>query len=223
MPSIMKNLLSVVLILLTHTIAQAESIRNTDITICEVISHAGFAIVDEKTFNEAFSYLKDSSFTQLSFTVNVSGMIDSVYEKYDRVHDMNNTTTSVPITGIVDHKVTTVKAVKLKNSKLTLPKGNDSTMVRRFKSDLVFIPSKISVTPGDIIDIKNYGALLNDTCYVGETTQQKALVYGEYSLSSTPSSLPANSHKKTAKVILHHNRDAQGKFSKNDSKYSVKF
>lgn len=193
MPSIMKNLLSVVLILLTHTIAQAESIRNTDITICEVISHAGFAIVDEKTFNEAFSYLKDSSFTQLSFTVNVSGMIDSVYEKYDRVHDMNNTTTSVPIIGIVDHKVTTVKAVKLKNSKLTLPKGNDSTMVRRFKSDLVFIPSKISVTPGDIIDIKNYGALLNDTCYVGETTQQKALVYGEYSLSSTPSSLPPNS------------------------------
>ena len=201
--------------------AQTEYSKQSDIVVCEIVSHYGFAIVNEQSFAEAYDYLKDSTFSKLPFAVDVNGTVDSVFESYNFVQNPNNVRTSIPIIGITDHKTTAAKAISLKNHKLTLS-GKDSTMERRFKPSLVFVPKNLPVNAGDVIAIRNYVALLNDTCYAGETSQQKALVYGEYAINQT-TSIKGKKISNKATAISTRNRDANGKYSKKTSKYSVRF
>lgn len=202
--------------------AQENRLSFEDETVCETLNHNGFISVTEKSYNEVYSYVKDSTFSLLHFAVDVSGTIDTVFENYNYVLDLENRNTSVPLLGITEHKITRMKTVSIANRKLTLPVSNDSSMVKRFKAHRVFIPKDLSVKIGDVIVIKNYAAILNDTCYAGESTHQKALVYGEYALN--PQTAEIQSQRDLRKLQKHaksRNRDVNGKSVIKKANYSV--
>ena len=183
----------------------------------------GFISVTENSYNEVYNYVKDSTFSLLHFAVDVSGTIDSVFENYNNVLSLDNQNTSAPLLGITEHKVTRMKTVSITNRKLILPAGNDSSMIKRFKAHRVFIPKSLPAKVGDIIVIKNYAAILNDTCYAGESTHQKALVYGEYVLNPNPTSLQKNSRASLPSKAPKHHRDANGRYFTKKPNYYIEY
>ena len=216
--------LSILLFLLGVLVSAQENKPNvSDIIICETIDHTGFISVSEENFFEVFYFVKDSTFERLRSSIDVSGTIDSVFENYTRIPNLYGQVTSVPVTGVVDHKTTQMKAISISNRTVNLPTGNDSAMLNNFKAQRVFIPKNLDAKKGDKISIKNYAAVLNDTCYAGENTRQKALVYGEYFLNSEPISLPKNNRASVLQKAPKHNRDAKGRYFTKKPNYYIEY
>ena len=214
-----------ILLLFLGVLVSAQENRpdHTDMIFCETIDHTGFISVTEQTFLEVFYFVRDSSFEHLLFTIDVSGIIDSVYENYTRMPNLHGQVTSVPITGIVDHKTTQMKAISIKNRVLNLPEGNDSAMVRNFKAQRIFIPKSLPAKKGDEIIINDYFAILDDTCNEDDSARQKALVYGKYVLNSKTTSHPNNNKPSLSKRAPTHNRDANGRFFTKKPNYFIEY
>ena len=203
--------------------AQENKPDVSDIIICETIDHTGFISVSEENFFEVFYFVKDSTFERLRFSIDVSGTIDSVFEHFTRVPNLYGQPTSVPVTGVVDHKTTQMKAISISNRTVNLPTGNDSAMLKNFKAQRVFIPKNLTAKKGDKISIKNYFAIMNDTCYAGENTRQKTAVYGEYVLNPNPIALPKNNRAHAPQKAPKHNRDASGRFFTKKPNYYIEY
>lgn len=219
----MKQLSILFILLGVFAFAQEGKPNQSDVIICETIDHTGFISVSEENFFEVYYFVKDSSFERLRFSIDVSGTIDSVFENYSRIPNLYGQVTSVPVTGITDHKTTQMKAISISNRSVQLPTGNDSAMLNNFKAQRVFIPKSLPAKKGDKISIKNYAAVLNDTCYAGENTRQKALVYGEYFLNSDPTSLQKNSRASFPQKAPKHHRDASGRYFTKKPNYYIEY
>ena len=216
--------LSILFFLLGVLVSAQENKPNvSDIIICETIDHTGFISVSEENFFEVFYFVRDSSFERLRFSIDVSGTIDSVFENYTRVPNLYGQVTSVPVTGVVDHKATQMKAISISNRTVNLPTGNDSAMLKNFKAQRVFIPKNLTAKKGDKISIKNYVAIMNDTCYAGENTRQKTAVYGEYVLNPGPTALPINNRTSAPQKAPKHNRDASGRYFTKKPNYYIQY
>ena len=219
----MKHLSILLFLLGVLASAQEPKPNVSDIIICETIDHTGFISVSEKNFFEVFYFVKDSTFERLRFSIDINGTTDSVFENYSRVPNLYGQVTSVPVTGVVDHKTTQMKAISISNRTVNLPTGNDSAMLKNFKAERVFIPKSLTAKKGDKITIKNYVAIMNDTCYAGENTRQKAAVYGEYVLNPNPIALPKNNRAHAPQKAPKHNRDASGRFFTKKPNYYIEY
>lgn len=217
----MKHITTTLFLLSIFAIAQENGTPNGDETVCETLNHNGFISVTENSYNEVYNYVKDSTFSLLHFAVDVSGTIDTVFENYNNVLSLDNQNTSAPLLGITEHKITRMKTISITNRKLTLPASNDSSMIKKFKAHRVFIPKSLPAKVGDFIVIKNYAAILNDTCYAGESTHQKALVYGEYTLNPQPQLQLQKNIRNKPKHGSARNRDANGKYTTKRANNSI--
>ena len=181
-------ILALVLILssiIAPSVISQEMANRTDTVICYDISHSGFVEVDETTFENIFFSLRKNAIFTTPYSVNISGIVQSIPSESARILDVTGTETALPIMGIenidsTNNKLTRFIVISIKNPKISNSQKSDSLILYKINPQRVYVPKSLDISPGDYISITNYAAILNDTCYIGEDSRQKALVFGKF-------------------------------------------
>ena len=178
------NTLCCALVFGIYAFSQNE-LRPIDTIICYDISHSGFVETNEKIFNDLFFKLKNNSIFKVPFSISIEGTINTVDNNVARIQDSNGKKIGIPIIGITNiesskNKINRMKIISIKDYKVSNSDKADSLMLKAFNPQYIYIPQTMNVNVGDHISITNYSAILNDTCYVGDDSHQKAFVFGKF-------------------------------------------
>lgn len=162
-----------------------ETAGHNDVVICYDISHSGFIEVNETTFDNFFFSLQRNRAFTTPHSITISGIVNSVSSETAKILDANEKKIGLPVMGIENidsmrNKINRMKVVSLKRHKVFNSPGSDSLMQKAFNPQRVYVPQSLNITPGDSISITNYAAFINDTCYIGDDSHQKAFVFGNF-------------------------------------------
>lgn len=178
------NTLCCALVFGIYAFSQNE-LRPIDTIICYDISHLGFVETNEKTFNDLFFKLKNNTIFKVPFSISIEGTVNTVDNSIARIQDISDKKTGLPIIGITNiessrNKINRMKIISIKDYKVSNSGETDSLMLKAFNPQRIYIPQTMNVNAGDHISITNYSAVLNDTCYLGDDSHQKAFVFGKF-------------------------------------------
>ena len=177
------NTLCCVLIFGISAFSQKEH-RPVDTIICYDISHSGFVEINENSFNDLFFNLKNNSIFNVPHSISIDGIISTV-DNNATLQDINGKKIGLPIIGITNtesspNTINRMKVISIKDYKVSNSDEADSLMLKAFNPQRIYIPQTMNVNAGDHIIITNYSAFLNDTCYAGVKSRQKAFVFGNF-------------------------------------------
>lgn len=162
-----------------------KELKPTDTIFCYDVSHSGFIEVNEKTFNDLFFNLKNNSIFNVPHSISIDGIISTVDNNAATLQDINGKKIGLPIIGITNtesskNTINRMKVISIKDYKVSNSDKADSLMLKEFDPQQIYIPQTMNVNAGDHISITNYSAFLNDTCYAGVKSRQKAFVFGNF-------------------------------------------
>ena len=177
------NTLCCVLIFGISAFSQHEP-KPVDTIICYDLSHSGFVEINEKSFNDLFFNLKNNSIFSVPHSITIDGTINTV-DNNATLQDINGKKIGLPIIGITNtesskNTINRMKVISIKDYKVSNSDEADSLMLKAFNPQRIYIPQTMNVNAGDHIIITNYSAFLNDTCYTGVKSRQKAFVFGNF-------------------------------------------
>ena len=160
----------------------------------------------------------------LKRTVNISGIIDSLWEKKAYVHDeYKEERTSIGIlykgtnfTDIPNQPLVYTKRISLKHFKVA--PGGDPFMECVLDSNWIYVPFNLDIHVSDSLVIEGYSALASnycDSCYY--TYRPTATIIGQYTVFPNKSSAIKNTRARKENAVKKRNRDAIGKKQKNNT------
>ncbi len=196
--------------------------------ICIQISAAmGMQLYSVNTQYEKseIKYSDPNKSPSLNRTVNISGIVDSLWEKEAYVYDVYKEKTAIRIyyqelkeTDNVNQPIvyTDTKRISLKRFKIE--SGGDPFMESVLDSNWIYVPFNLNIYVSDSLVIKGYSAVASnycDSCYY--TYRPAATIIGKYSVFPNNSSAIKNTKARKENAVKKRNRDATGKKVKNST------
>ena len=170
-------------------------------------------------------YSDPNTSPSLKRTVNISGVVDSLWNQEAYVHDEYKEEAAMKIyyqetteTDSVNQPIffTETKRISLKHFKVA-PSG-DPFMESVLDSGWIYVPTNLDIHVSDSLVIEGYSALAYnycDSCYY--TYRQDATIIGQYTVFPNKSSAIKNTRARKENAIKKRNRDAIGKKQKNNT------
>lgn len=160
----------------------------------------------------------------LSRTVNISGIVDSLWDKEAYVYDeYKKERLSIGILykgtnydDISNQPLVHAKRISLK--KFRVAPGGDPFMESVLDSNWIYVPFNLNIYVSDSLVIKGYSAVASnycDSCYY--TYRPAATIIGKYSVFPNNSSAIKNTKARKENAVKKRNRDATGKKVKNST------
>ena len=196
--------------------------------MCIQISAAmGMQLYSVNTLYEKseIKYSDPNTSPSLKRTVNISGVVDSLWNQEAYVHDEYKEEAAMKIyyqetteTDSVNQPIffTETKRISLKHFKVA-PSG-DPFMESVLDSGWIYVPTNLDIHVSDSLVIEGYSALAYnycDSCYY--TYRPDATIIGQYTVFPNKSSAIKNTRARKENAIKKHNRDAIGKKQKNNT------
>ena len=159
----------------------------------------------------------------LEHTVNISGIIDSIWGKDACIFEQNkkeNCSFKILYKGKNSAETTNnqpimfTKRISLKRFKIM--SGGDPIMEGVLDSNYIYIPQNIDISSSDSIYIEGYSAYVNNYCNNTCSYTPIAIVVANYTVFPTTSAIKP---QKSSTFLLKqtYNRDASGKMLKNNT------
>ena len=170
-------------------------------------------------------YSDPNTSPSLKRTVNISGVVDSLWNQEAYVHDEYKEEAAMKIyyqetteTDSVNQPIffTETKRISLKHFKVA-PSG-DPFMESVLDSGWIYVPTNLDIHVSDSLVIEGYSALAYnycDSCYY--TYRPDATIIGQYTVFPNKSSAIKNTRARKENAIKKRNRDAIGKKQKNNT------
>ncbi|MCQ2063763.1 MAG: hypothetical protein MJY99_10575 [Fibrobacter sp.] len=162
-------------VLFAQNIIDGTSLPEQESNCYEDVDLAGFYVVKESLdLTENNNYFYETFYmNHKKNSVNIQGTIASI--DTSRVELISSNGNIILYYFFSAYSVETAIKISLKDVWLNIPNGNDSAMCNAFDSSRVFIPSSMKkLEVGEKIEIENYLAIANDSCYanrLGISTQ----------------------------------------------------
>lgn len=159
--------------------------RIPDTIICYDIDPSGFLLVNRQKFDDYLSKVIGNSISEHPFSVSFDATVDSVSDEQANLANKDGNKIAIPVMGFVGdslsrYKISVMKEITIKEVRFSQNGKTDPSMKKKFDPRHVYIPKSMGVSSGDHISVENYTAILNDTCYVGHDSHQKAAVIGSF-------------------------------------------
>ena len=198
------------------------------IPMCIQISAAmGMQLYSVNTLYEKseIKYSDPDKSPSLSRTVNISGIVDSLWNQEAYVHDEYKEKVGMRIyyqetieTDSINQPIffTETKRISLKLFKIV--PGGDPFMESVLDSSWIYVPFNLDIHVSDSIVIEGYSALASnycDSCYY--TYRPTATIIGQYKVYPNKSSAIKNTRARKENAAKKRNRDATGKKVKNNT------
>ena len=170
-------------------------------------------------------YSDPNTSPSLKRTVNISGVVDSLWNQEAYVHDEYKEEAAMKIyyqetteTDSVNQPIffTETKRISLKHFKVA-PSG-DPFMESVLDSGWIYVPTNLDIHVSDSLVIEGYSALAYnycDSCYY--TYRPTATIIGQYTVFPNKSSAIKNTRARKENAVKKRNRDAIGKKQKNNT------
>lgn len=196
--------------------------------MCIQISAAmGMQLYSVNTLYEKseIKYSDPNTSPSLKRTVNISGVVDSLWNQEAYVHDEYKEEAAMKIyyqetteTDSVNQPIffTETKRISLKHFKVA-PSG-DPFMESVLDSGWIYVPTNLDIHVSDSLVIEGYSALAYnycDSCYY--TYRPDATIIGQYTVFPNKSSAIKNTRARKENAVKKSNRDAIGKKQKNNT------
>lgn len=196
--------------------------------MCIQISAAmGMQLYSVNTLYEKseIKYSDPNTSPSLKRTVNISGVVDSLWNQEAYVHDEYKEEAAMKIyyqetteTDSVNQPIffTETKRISLKHFKVA-PSG-DPFMESVLDSSWIYVPFNLDIHVSDSLVIEGYSALASnycDSCYY--TYRPTARIIGQYTVFPNKSSAIKNTRARKENAVKKRNRDAIGKKLKNNT------
>lgn len=219
----MKRFIFFIIAIILDAFSQGITNFHDDNIICYNANPAGFISINEQQFNETLLCLKNTGNNCAKSAINVTGTIASISENLADMNDVLGESIPIHVMSYLNGSHTATRLIALKSTHITLSTITDSSMLKNFNDNHIYIPATIEASIGDSIFIENYTAVFNDTCYFGKNTQQKSLIFGNFII------IPQNSAsiKKRPQITIDgstpRNRNACGQFIKNKTSKIIQY
>ena len=160
----------------------------------------------------------------LEHTVNISGIIDSIWEKDACIFEQQqkeNCSFKELYKGKNSAEATNnqpimfAKRISLKHFKI-MPDG-DPVMGNVLDSSYIYIPQNLDVNASDSIYIEGYSAYVNNYCNNTCSYTPIAIVVANYTVFPNNSSAIKNTRARKENIVKKRDRDASGKMLKNNT------